>query len=113
MFFKKSYEINPFSVSDKVIFRNMDKKLMLIVREDAGQLVGKLKEAQKKLAEVKDDSQECEKVNTARFFAKSIFGEAQADQLIDFYNDPLTVISVCGQYFKQRLSRLITKAQKK
>lgn len=107
------YEINPFSVSDKVRFRNVDKVLDLTVRADAGQLVADLKKAQDKLSTVNEESQECEKVNVARYFAKSIFGEEQADRLVDFYNEPLTVISVCGEYFKTRLSKLITKAQKR
>lgn len=109
--FKK--EINPFSVSDKAIFRNVDKTLVLYVRSDASSIVVNLRKAQEKLKEMTDDSDECEKVNTARFFARAIFGEKQGDQLVDFYGDPLTVISACGIYFDKQLKHVITKAQKK
>lgn len=110
--FKKK-EINPYSVSDKVTFRNVDKTLTLYVRSNAAALVVGLKQAQERLKELNDKSDECEKVNASRFFAVKVFGEEQADQLIDFYNDPLAVISVIGMYFEQRLAKKITKAQKK
>lgn len=109
--FKK--EINPYSVSDKVTFRNVDKTLTLYVRSDASSLIVNLKQAQERLKAISDESDECEKVNTARFFAKSIFGEEQANQLIDFYQEPLTVISAVGMYFEKQLAQKITKAQKK
>ena len=109
--FKK--EINPYSVSDKAVFRNVDKTLVLYVRSDASSIVVNLKKAQEKLKELTDDSDNCEKVNTARFFASAIFGEDQGNQLVDFYNDPLTVISACGIYFDKQLKNVITKAQKR
>ena len=43
MFFRK--EINPYPVSDKVTFRNVDKTLKLTVRADASSLVIGLKKA--------------------------------------------------------------------
>jgi hypothetical protein len=85
----------------------------LYVRGDAASFVVGLKKAQEKLTEITDDSDECERVNTARFFARTLFGEEQGDQLVDFYNEPLAVITVCGMYFKDRLAKKITKAQKK
>ena len=106
-------EINPYSVSDKVTFRNVDKTLTLYVRGDAASFVVGLKKAHEKLGEVTDESTECERVNAARFFARTMFGEEQGDKLVDFYGDPLTVISVCGIYFQKRLAKKITKAQKK
>lgn len=111
MFFRK--DITPYSVEDKVTFRNVDKTLTLYVRGDAASFVVGLKKAQEKLTEITDDSDECERVNTARFFARTLFGEEQGDQLVDFYNEPLSVITVCGMYFKDRLAKKITKAQKK
>ena len=42
-------EINPYSVSDKAVFRNVDKTLALYVRSDAASLVNRLKLAQDKL----------------------------------------------------------------
>ena len=109
----KRNEINPYSVSDKVTFRNVDKTLTLTVRGDAASLVVGLKKAQNKLGELNDESDECERVNAARYFARTIFGEEQGDKLVDFYNEPLAIISVCGMYFQKRLAKKITKAQKK
>ena len=111
MFFKK--EINPYSVSDKVTFRNVDKSLTLFVRDNATNLIVNLKKANDKLSELTDDSDECQRVNASRMFAKAVFGEEQANELVDFYNDPLAVVSAVGQYFDMRLKKLITKAQKR
>ena len=111
MLFKK--EINPYTVSDKAVFRNVDKTLTLYVRSNAPSLVVNLKQAQDKLKELTDESDECQRMNAARFFAKAIFGEEQADKLVDFYNEPLAVVAVVGMYFDQQLKKKITKAQKK
>ena len=111
MFFKK--EINPYSVSDKVTFRNVDKTLTLFVRSDATSLVVNLRDAKNKLNELTDDSDECQRVNATRFFAKAVFGGEQADALVDFYGEPFAVLSAVSQYFDKRLKKLITKAQKR
>ena len=107
------HEINPYSVTDKVTFRNVDKTLTLYVRSNATTMVVNLKQAQDKLKELNDDADECERMNAARFFARSVFGEEQGDKLVDFYNEPLAIISVMGIYFDERLKKKITKAQKK
>ena len=106
-------EINPYSVSDKAVFRNVDKTLTLFVRADATSLVLKLKQAQEKLKELTDSTDECQRMNAARFFARAIFGEEQGDKLVDFYNDPMAIIAACGVYFEKQLKNKITKAQKK
>ena len=106
-------EINPYSVSDKAVFRNVDKTLTLYVRSDATSLIVNLKKAQERLSEISEDTEECERVNTARFFARSVFGEEQGDQLVDFYNEPLAVITAVSLYFDKQLKKKITKAQKK
>ena len=106
-------EINPYSVSDKAVFRNVDKTLTLYVRADAASMVLSLKQAQERLKEISDNSDEHERVQAARYFARAVFGEEQGDKLFDFYNDPLAVITAVGVYFKTRLSKKITKAQKK
>lgn len=111
MFFKR--EITPYTVEDKAVFRNVDKTLTLYVRADAAGLVVRLKNGQEKLKNISDDSEECERVNAARFFARSIFGDEQGDMLVDFYNDPLAIISACGIYFEKQLRKKIAKAQKK
>lgn len=106
-------EINPYSVSDKVTFRNVDKTLTLYVRADAASLVVGLKQAQDKMKELTDESSECERMNATRYFAKIIFGEEQSDALVAFYNDPLAIITAIGIYFDRQLKFKITKAQKK
>lgn len=107
-------EINPYNVSDKVTFRNVDKTLTLYVRGDAASFVAGLRKAQEKLQVIMDETKEDERAESARFFARTLFGEEQADKLVDFYNnEPLAVISVCGMYFQKRLAKKITKAQKK
>ena len=109
--FKK--EINPYSVSDKAVFRNVDKTIVLYVRSSAASLVVGLKQAQEKLKELDDTTDECERMNAARFFARSIFGEEQGDKLVDFYNEPIAIISALGMYFDKQLKQKITKAQKR
>lgn len=106
-------EINPYTVSDKVTFRNVDKTLTLYVRSNASTIVASLQKAKVVLSELASTSEEFERVNAARVFARGIFGEEQGDQLVDFYNDPLAIITVLGTYFETRLSKIITKAQKK
>lgn len=106
-------EINPYAVSDKAVFRNVDKTITLYVRADAASLVTKLKQANDKLKEVNEETDECQRVNIARFFARAVFGDEQGDKLVDFYNDPLAVISAVGIYFDRQLGKKITKAQKK
>lgn len=110
-FFKK--EINPYSVSDKVIFRNVDKVLTLYVRSSAASLVVGLKDAQERLKALNDESTPDDRLDAAKFFAGAIFGEEQAEKLCEFYGEPLAVLSVCGMYFDQRLGKKITKAQKR
>ena len=109
----KSKEISPYDVEDKATFRNVDKTLVLYVRSSATSLVVNLKQAQEKLKELTDESDECQRMNAARFFAKAVFGEEQADKLCDFYGEPLAVVAVVGMYFDKQLKKKITKAQKK
>lgn len=111
MFFRK--EINPYPVSDKVTFRNVDKTLTLYVRADAASIVVGLKNAQERLRGLTDETPADERTAATLAFAGAIFGEDQARQLLDFYGEPLTVLTVCGQYFKERLGKKITKAQKR
>lgn len=112
MFFKK--EINPFPISDNVTFRNVDKTLNLSVRSDAPSLVLGLKRVQERLTGMNDETEDSERIDAARFFARTLFGTDQGDALVKFYNeDALAIISACGMYFQQRLSKKITKAQKR
>ena len=109
--FKK--EINPFPVSDKVTFRNVDKIITLTVRADANGLVAGLKRVYDKLNGMTEETPENERKEAARFFADTLFGEEQGKRLFIFYNgDALAIITACGMYFRGRLSKKITKAQK-
>ena len=111
MIFRKR-EVNPYPISDKAVFRNVDKTLTLFVRADPFTLVSNLRKANERCAKLTDESPDGEKLDAARALAAAIFGFAQADQLVEFYEDPLTVISACGRYFIF-LKPKIEKAQKK
>lgn len=112
MLFKK--EINPYPVMDKVTFRNLDKTLTLTVRSDGSSIVVGLKKANERLNGLTDETPEDERLDAARYFARTIFGQDQGDRLVDFYNgDALAIITACGVYFRERLAKKITKAQKK
>ena len=114
MFFKKSFEIDPYRVKDDVVFRNGSESLNLFVKADDGLLVATLQKINKRLSSLNDASTAEEKENIAFAFASCIFGDEQAEKLMNFYDrDPVVVIAVCGQYFKERLSKIITKVQKK
>ena len=106
-------EINPFQVADKITFRNVDKTLTLYVRSSASALVSGLQNVQTLLKSIDENSTEFDRINAARLFARCVFGEEQGDALVDFYNEPLAIITVLGQYFEKRLAKKITKAQKK
>lgn len=115
MFFKKGYTMTLNRVHDTVIIRENGESLKLTVNADAHRMVAGLNQAQVKLQELtKDGATDAQAVETAEFFAKVIFGDEQAKQLSEFYtNDPWCIISVCGDYFKKRLSGKITEIQKK
>ena len=114
MFFKKSFEIDPYRVKDNVVFKNGDESLNLFVKADDGLIVATLQKINKRLSALNEVSTPEEKENVALAFASCIFGDEQADKLMNFYaRDPVVVIAVCGQYFKERLSKIITKVQKK
>ena len=106
-------KINPYSVTDKVTFYNLDKKLNLEVRADASVIVTRLMKANAKLTAMKDDTSNEEQREAAVLFASAVFGTEQAEKLVEFYGDPLAVINACGIYFDRKLKKKITKAQKK
>ena len=108
----KRKEINPYTVSDKVRFRNVDRTLDLYVRTTATALMVNLRASQERLSQVTDQSDPEAKTAAARFFAESIFGK-DAEKLMAFYGDPMAVIAALGIYFDQRLKFKITKAQKR
>ena len=113
MFFRKN-EINPFSVVDRVRFRNNDEVLELQVKADAPFLVSNIMKVNKRFSGLSEVSPESEQRESALFFAEAVFGRKQAEKLMEFYdNEPLAVINACGIYFRERLAKKITKVQKK
>lgn len=111
MFFKRR-EINPYTVSDKAVFRNVDQTLTLYVRQDAFTLVTNMKKANEACARLTDESSDKEKHDAARLLAVALFGQKHADELMDFYPEPITVIAACSIYITT-LAPKIAKAQKK
>ena len=101
-------------VHDRVKICEGDDSLVLLVNADAGRLVAGISEAVKGLQALNDKSTDEDARKAARYFAGVIFGDNQADALIDFYHgDGLCVINLCAKYMTGRLNKLIAKVQKK
>lgn len=114
--FERKYELTLNRVHDTIYVREGSEELKLVVNSDSQMLVAGLNKAQKKLSEITDEADlDGEEIKeTALYFASVIFGPEQARQLMTFYaDDPASVITVCGQYFKGRLAQKILKVQKK
>lgn len=112
--FRRGYELTLNRVHDTITIREGDEKLTLAVNGDAMRMVAGLTKAQAKMNELTQDTPDETVKETAKYFAAVIFGTEQAEKLMAFYaDDPGCVISVCGQYFKDRLAGKITEAQKK
>ena len=112
--FRKGYEMTLNRVHDTVTIKEGDERLTLSVNGDAMHMIAGMNKANQKLQALTDDSKDEEVLEAAEYFAAVIFGREQAAQLMAFYaNDPGCVISVCGQYFKERLVDKIVKVQKK
>lgn len=101
-------------VYDTVTIREGVEKLTLHVNADPSRIVVGLSQAQKQLVTINEETTDEEREKIALFFAGVIFGEEQAQKLLDYYyGESACVVAVCGQYFSKRLSKLITKAQKR
>ena len=112
MFGNNSLSLN--RVYDTVTINENGNKLVLHVNADPSRVVVGLSQAQKRLVTIDADTPDEEREQIALFFAGVIFGDEQARKLLDFYyGESSCVVAVCGQYFAKRLSKLITKAQKK
>ena len=118
-FFRKIFHIGGYELSlnrvhDSITIKEGDERLTLTVNGDAMRMVAGLNKAQKKMVALKDDTPEEEVKETATYFAAVIFGQEQAQKLMEFYaDDPSCVINVCGQYFRERLAHKIAQVQKK
>ena len=112
--FRKGYEITLNRVHDYIVIREGEERLPLTVDGDAQRMVVGLNKAREKMAAMKDETSDEDVLETAKYFASVIFGAEQAKSLMAFYaDDPACVISVCGQYFKDRLAGKIAEVQKK
>ena len=108
------YSLSLNRVHDTVIIREGRESLRLVVDGDPMRMVAGLNQAQKMLVLINDETSDEDKRKTAEYFATVIFGKEQAAQLLTFYrDDALCVVNVCGTYFRDRLNKLITKAQKR
>lgn len=113
MFFKR-YTMSLNHVHDTIDIREGGETLTLKVDADAMRMVVGLNKAREILQTIREDTTEEDQKKAALYFANVIFGQEQADKLLEFYRgDAGCVINVCGQYFAKRLSGLIAKAQKK
>ena len=101
-------------VHDRVKICEGDDSLILRVDADAGRLVAGISEAVEGLQTLNDKSTDEDTRKAAQYFAGVIFGDNQAEKLIDFYHgDGLCVINLCAKYMTGRLNKLIAKVQKK
>lgn len=115
MFKRRGYEVTLNRVHDTIRINENGDKLPLVVNADPMRLVAGLNRAQEKLkALTAGEPTEEEMREAAEYFASVIFGPDQAKQLMAFYaGDAACVINVCGTYFRDRLSKIIEKAQKR
>lgn len=114
IFRRRGYEMTLNRVHDTVTIREQEETLTLTVNGDAMRIVAGLNTANAKLKTLTEESTDEEVMAAAEYFATVIFGKDQAQKLMAFYaDDPGCVISVCGNYFKERLAGKITKVQKK
>ena len=112
--FGRGYKLTLNRVHDSITIKEGDETLKLTVNGDSMRMVAGLNKAQKKMLELDDNATDEQVKECAEYFAAVIFGKEQAAQLMAFYaDDPGCVISVCGQYFKNRLAGKIAAVQKK
>lgn len=112
--FKRGYEVTLNRVHDNIVVREGGETLKLTVNGDSMRMVAGLNKAREKMAGLTDDSTDEQVRECAEYFAAVIFGKEQSEQLMAFYaDDPGCVITVCGQYFKDRLAGKIAQTQKK
>ena len=108
------YKLSLNRIHDRLRITEGDEHLDLRVDADPMRMVAGLNEAQKRLQTIKEGTPEDDTRAIALYFASVMFGDKQAQELLDFYHDDAgCVINVCGMYFKDRLAKLIEKAQKK
>lgn len=108
------YKMSLNRVHDTVKINEGDENIILRVDGDPVRMVAGILQAQKLLQAIDENSTDEQRHDAALFFAGVMFGQDQAAKLFEFYhNDEGCVLNVCGKYFKDRLSKLLDKAQKK
>lgn len=106
-----TYDVYSGHVQDKVRF---DGGLVLRVDGDAWKMLFEVEAARQAAQSLKADSPEDDKKKAAMRFATAVFGENQAEKLMNFYHgDAGSVLGVCGQYINNRLIKRITRVQKR
>ena len=112
--FGRRYTLSLNRVHDSIRVKEGNDTLDLTVDADPMRMVAALNKAQKILKGVNDNSNEEDIKSAALMFASAIFGDRQAYQIMEFYHDDAgCVINLCGRYFADRLSGIITKVQKR
>lgn len=108
------YTVSMGRVHDRIRVREGNDSIILTVDSDPMKMVAGMSQVQENMKKISEESTDEQLKEAALHFATVIFKDAQAHQLMDFYDgDAGCVINVCGTYFAQRLSKKISKAQKK
>lgn len=99
-------------VRDKIDFAEGGERLTLFVDDDAPRLVIGITAAQKQIAELPSEPTEDDLKSAATAFARAMFGPEQAQKIVSFYHENyIAVLSICGKYFTERLSKKIAEKQ--
>ena len=111
----KPFTIKLRRVHDKVAITNGETTLNLTVDATPEKLVSGLLAARRKMQALGPESKKEEMMDAARETAAAIFGDEQAQKLLDFYPEDteMSVFDVCERYFSGRLNKLIEREQKK
>lgn len=105
------YTLTANRVHDRVKFTEGNDTVILRVEADPDQLVAGLLEAQKLMKAIQTEE---DVPKAAHFFAKVLFGEEQAQRLLDFYyGNPGCVLEMLCRYFASHLNKKIVAAQKR
>lgn len=105
------YKMTANRVHDKVKFTEGNDSVILRVEADPDQLVAGLLEAQRLMKAIQTEE---DVPKAAHFMAKVLFGEEQAQKLLEFYyGNTGCVLEMLCRYFAGHLNKKIVAAQKK
>ena len=108
------FTITTHHVRDKVAFVEGNEKLVLYVDVDPLGFVAEMQKSVSELKSLNDNSTDEEFLSAAKDMAVKMFGEDQAQKLIEFYHcNPKQLFNVTSRYFIERLNGLISAKQKK